>query len=85
MPTPAAGPATLDADQEDGLAARYWKIEDLQGKGEPPALPARKLKEEVAELHAISADEPNSFGATTSNTRTLSMAPLPLPPRLLCG
>ena len=59
--------STLDADYNDGLAARYRKIEDLRGEGEPPGLATRKLEEEVAELHAISADEPNSFVEVEKN------------------
>ena len=35
-------------------------MDDLVGGGEPPRLAVREL-EEVAELHAISADEPNTF------------------------
>ena len=31
------------------------------GGGEPPGLAAHELEEEVVELHAISADEPNTF------------------------
>ena len=36
-------------------------MEDLVGGGEPLELEARELEEEVAELHAISTDEPNTF------------------------
>ena len=59
--TPRTADSTLDADHDDGLAAKYRRIEDLLGGGEPQGLAVRELKEEVAELHAISADEPNSF------------------------
>ena len=59
--TPRTADSALDADHDDGLAARYRRIEDLLGGGEPQGLAVRELKEEVAELHAISADEPNSF------------------------
>ena len=53
--------STLDADLDDGLAVRFGRIDDLLGGGEPPGLVVRELEEEVAELHAISVDEPNSF------------------------
>ena len=36
-------------------------MEDLVGGGEPPRLAVRELKQEVAKLHAISANEPNTF------------------------
>ena len=51
----------LDADHDDDLVARYRRMEDLVGGGEPPGLAARELEQEVAELHAISADELNTF------------------------
>ena len=51
-----------DAD----LEARYRRMDDLVGGGEPPGLAAREL-EEVAELHAISADEPNTFAEAQKN------------------
>ena len=41
-------------------------MDDLVGRGEPPGLVAREL-EEVAELHAISADEPNTFAEAEKN------------------
>ena len=59
--TPRTADSTLGADHDDFLAARYRKIEDLLGEGEPLGLATRELEEEVAELHAISTDEPNSF------------------------
>ena len=77
--TPAASPelvefaathtadSTLDVDNDDGLVARYWKIKDLLGEGEPSGLAARELEEEVAEKHAISVDEPNSFTEAEKN------------------
>ena len=43
------------------------KIEDLLGKSESPGLAARKLEEEVTKLHAINADEPNSFAEVEKN------------------
>ena len=59
--TPRIADSMLDADHDDGLAARYRRIEDLLVGGESLRLAARELEEEVAELHAISADELNSF------------------------
>ena len=53
--TPHTTNSTLDADHDDGLAARYRRIEDLLGGGEPLGLAVCKLEEEVAKLHAISA------------------------------
>jgi len=64
--TPRTADSALDADHDDGLAARYLRIEDLLGGGVPQGL--RELKEEVAELHAISADEPNSFVEAERNS-----------------
>ena len=65
--TPRTIDSTLNADHDDGPVARYWKIEDLLGEGEPPGLAACELEEEVAELHAISVDESNSFTAVEKN------------------
>ena len=59
--TPRTANSTLDADHDDGLAARYEMIEDLLVGGEPLGLAASELEEEAAELHAISVNEPNSF------------------------
>ena len=59
--TPHTADSTLDTDHDDGLVARYRRIRDLLGEGEPLGLAVRELEEEVAELHAISADEQNSF------------------------
>ena len=42
--------STLDADHDDGLAAKYRRIEDLLGGGKPLGLAVRELEEEVAEL-----------------------------------
>ena len=55
---PRTANSMLDVDHDDDLVARYRRMDDLVGGGEPPGLAAREL-EEVAELHAISADEPN--------------------------
>ena len=52
--TPRTADSTSNVDHDDGFAARYQRIEDLLGGGEPPGLAARELEEEVAELHAIS-------------------------------
>ena len=65
--TPRTVDSTLDADHDDDLVARYRRMEDLVGGGEPPGLAARELKQEVAELHAISADEPNTFAKSERN------------------
>ena len=43
-------------------------MEDLLGGGEPPELAARELEEEVAKLHAISANEPNTFVEAEKNS-----------------
>ena len=64
--TPRTTDSTLDADHDDDLVARYRRMEDLVGGGEPPGLAAREL-EEVAELHAVSADEPNTFAEAEKN------------------
>ena len=45
--------STLDADHDDDLVARYRRMEDLVGGGEPPGLAARELEQGVAELRAI--------------------------------
>ena len=50
--TPCTAHSTLDVDHDDGLAARYQRIEDLLGEGEPLGLAARELEEEVVKLHA---------------------------------
>ena len=42
-------------------------MDDLVGGGKPSGLAAREL-EEVAELHAISADEPNTFAEAEKNS-----------------
>ena len=42
--TPRTANLMLDANHNDGLVARYWRIEDLLGGGEPPELAARELK-----------------------------------------
>ena len=47
--------------------ARYQMMEDLVGGGEPPRLVARELEEEVIQLHAISADEINTFAEAERN------------------
>ena len=36
---------TLDADHDDGLVAKYQRMEDLLGGGEPSELAARELEE----------------------------------------
>ena len=64
--TPRTADSTLDADHDDDLVARYQRMDDLVGGGEPPGLAAREL-EEVAELHAISADEPNTLAEAERN------------------
>ena len=64
--TPRTADSTLDADHDANLEARYWRMDDLVGGGEPPGLVAREL-EEVAELHAISADEPNTLAEAERN------------------
>ena len=65
--TPRTTNSTLDTDHNDDLVARYQRMEDLVGGGEPPGLAARKLEQEMAELHAISADEPNTFAEAERN------------------
>ena len=57
----------MDANHDDDLVARSWRIEDLVGGGEPPGLAARELEQEVVELHAISANEPNTFAEAERN------------------
>ena len=47
--SPRTADSTLDANHDDGLVARYRRMEDLLGRGEPPRLAARQLEEEVAE------------------------------------
>ena len=64
--TPRTADSTLDADHDDDLVARYRRMNDLVGGGEPPGLAAREL-EEVAELHAISVDESNTFTEAERN------------------
>ena len=64
--TPRIVDSTLDADHNDDLVARYWRMDDLVGGGEPPRLATREL-EEVAKLHAISADEPNTLAEAGRN------------------
>ena len=59
--TPRTADSMLDADHDDDLVARYQRMDDLVGGGEPPGLTAREL-EEVGKLHAISADEPTDCG-----------------------
>ena len=39
--TPRSADSTLDANHNDGLVARYRRMEDLLGRGEPPGLAAR--------------------------------------------
>ena len=58
---------TLDAKHDDDLMARYRRMEDLVGGGEPPGLVACELEQEVVEQHAISADEPNTFAEAERN------------------
>ena len=58
--TPRTADSTLDADHDADLEAMYQRMDDLVGGGEPPGLATREL-EEVVELHAISAHEPNTF------------------------
>ena len=65
--TPRTTDSTLDADHDDDLVARYRRMEDLVGGGEPPGLGARELEQEVAKLHVISADEPNTFAEVERN------------------
>ena len=57
----------LDVDHDDGVVAKYRRIEDLLEGGERLGLAVRELKEEAIELHAISADEPNSFAGVEKN------------------
>ena len=64
--TPRTADSTLDIDHVDDLVARYRRMDDLVGGCEPPRLEARKV-EEVAELHAISTDEPNTFAEAERN------------------
>ena len=64
--TPRTADSTLDAKHDTDLEARYQRMDDLVGGGEPPGLAAREL-EEVAEQHAINADEPNSFAEAEKN------------------
>ena len=47
--TPRTVNSTLDADHDDDLVARYRRMEDLLGGGDPPGLAARELEEELAE------------------------------------
>ena len=65
---PRTADSTLDADHDDGLVARYLSMEDLLGGGEPPRLATREFEEEVVELHAIIADEPNTFAEAERNS-----------------
>ena len=65
--TPRTADSTLDADYDDGLVARYQRMEVLLGEGEPPRLAVRELEEEMVELHVISADEPNTFAKAERN------------------
>ena len=39
----------LEIEQQVNLSAKYQRMEDLLGRGEPPGLAARQLEEEVAE------------------------------------
>ncbi|XP_023521510.1 uncharacterized protein LOC111785335 [Cucurbita pepo subsp. pepo] len=64
--TPRTADSTLDVDHDDDLVARYRRMDDLVGGGEPPGLATREL-EEVTELHAISTDEPNTFAKAERN------------------
>ena len=41
--------AARDTEQPVNLSARYRKMEDLLGRGEPPGLAARQLDEEAVE------------------------------------
>ena len=65
--TPRTADSTLDADHDDDLVGRYRRMEDLVGGGEPPGLTACELEQEVTELYAISADEPNTFAEVERN------------------
>ena len=65
--TPRTVDSMLDVDHDDDLVARYQRMEDLVGGGEPPGLAQRELEQEVAELYAISADEPNTFAEAERN------------------
>ena len=65
--TPRTADSTLDANHDADLEARYRRMDDLVGGGEPPGPVARELKE-VAELHAISADELNTFVEVERNS-----------------
>ncbi|XP_022930054.1 uncharacterized protein LOC111436525 [Cucurbita moschata] len=60
--TPRTADSSLDADHDDDLVARYWRMEDLVGGGESPRIGERELEQEVDELHVISADELNTLG-----------------------
>ena len=44
--TPRTADSTLDASHDDGLVARYQRMEDLLGGGEPLGLAAHELKSE---------------------------------------
>ena len=50
--TPRTADSMLDADHDDGLVARYRRMEDLLGRGEPPRLAARQLEQEVPEVES---------------------------------
>ena len=47
--TPRTVNSMLDADHDDDLVARYRRMEDLLGGGDPPGLAAHELEEELAE------------------------------------
>jgi len=47
--TPRTVNLTLNVDHDDGLVARYRRMKDLLGRGEPPGLAACQLEEEVTE------------------------------------
>ena len=66
---------TLDADYDDGLVARYQRMEDLLGRGEPLGLAACQLEEVVAEQdvkfggHAARDTEPLSLNRSSNKIR----------------
>ena len=46
LATPRNADLTLDADHNEGLVARYRRMEDLLGGGEPPGLAVHELKDQ---------------------------------------
>ena len=45
--TPRTVDSMLYVDHDDGVVARYRRMEDLLGRGEPPGLAVRQLEQEV--------------------------------------